>query len=219
MHGSLGPPKSAPETASRSVQPFLPAHDRGRQTERQTDHATSSAAIGFTMGRPFPLKIAPSYGDLDPHLIHGSLDPPESTSCTASRSVQPFFAGLTTVTERPTDRSCYSVCNNRPHLRGTAMRPKLIIGCTLIPWRGGSPLAWDAIACTMVADSYTWLPPVNQSDLLPNKLRTGSSCAGRFHRLYTAGNFIWPILPPEMRDFSNGRNQCSSRYSTVVRVR
>jgi len=22
----------------------------------------------FTMGRPFPLKVAPSHGDLDPHL-------------------------------------------------------------------------------------------------------------------------------------------------------
>ena len=27
-----------------------------------------------------------------PHIIHASLDPPESTSQTGSRSVQPFFA-------------------------------------------------------------------------------------------------------------------------------
>jgi len=40
---------------------------------------------------------------------------------TASRSVQPFFAGLTSVTDRPTDRQAdrprYSVGNSRPHLR------------------------------------------------------------------------------------------------------
>jgi len=37
------------------------------------------------MGRPFSLlKIAPSHKDLDPHLTHGSLGPPESISQTAS---------------------------------------------------------------------------------------------------------------------------------------
>jgi len=39
-------------------------------------------------------------GDLDPHLIHGSLGPSESPSQTRSRSVQPFFARLTIVTDR-----------------------------------------------------------------------------------------------------------------------
>jgi len=42
---------------------------------------------------PFPWR------DLDPHLIHGSLGPPESSTQTASRSVQLFFAGLTSVTD------------------------------------------------------------------------------------------------------------------------
>jgi len=37
----------------------------------------------------FPLKIAPSHGDLDPHLKHASLGQPESITQTASRSVQP----------------------------------------------------------------------------------------------------------------------------------
>jgi len=27
-------------------------------------------------------------------------------------------------------------------------------GCTLIPWRGGKPVAWDVTVCTTVADSY-----------------------------------------------------------------
>jgi len=60
-----------------------------------------------------------------PHLIRASLQPPESMSQTASRSVQPFFAGLTIVKDRHTIRPSYSVCNNRPHLRirSTATRP------------------------------------------------------------------------------------------------
>jgi len=44
----------------------------------------------------------------------------------------PVFAGLTIVTDRPTDRPRYSVCNHRPH--GTNMHPRLIrVGlCILI---------------------------------------------------------------------------------------
>ena len=43
-----------------------------------------------------PKKSCPlAWGDLNPHLIHGSLGPPESTAQTASRSVQPFFGKLT----------------------------------------------------------------------------------------------------------------------------
>jgi len=37
-------------------------------------------------------------------LTHASLGTPESTSQTPSRSVQPLIAGLTIVTDRPTDR-------------------------------------------------------------------------------------------------------------------
>jgi len=40
---------------------------------------------------PFPLKIAPSHGRCGPHLIHGSLGPPESSTQTASRSVQLYL--------------------------------------------------------------------------------------------------------------------------------
>jgi len=55
-------------------------------------------------------------GDMDPHLIHGSLGPPESSTQTAFRSVQPFCRDHS-VTDRQTDRPRYSVGNNRPHLR------------------------------------------------------------------------------------------------------
>jgi len=43
---------------------------------------------------PFPLKIAPSMGDLDSHLIHGSLGPAEFSTQIAPRLVQPFLQGL-----------------------------------------------------------------------------------------------------------------------------
>jgi len=49
-------------------------------------------------------------------LTHASSCPHESIS-------QTVFAGLTIVRDRQTDRPRYSVCNNRPHLRSTAMRP------------------------------------------------------------------------------------------------
>jgi len=42
-------------------------------------------------GMPSPLTIAPSIRVSGPHLIHGSLSPPEPTAETASRSVQPFL--------------------------------------------------------------------------------------------------------------------------------
>jgi len=40
---------------------------------------------------PSPLKTAPSHGDLDPHLIHGTLDPLESSTQMAYRSNEPFL--------------------------------------------------------------------------------------------------------------------------------
>jgi len=55
------------------------------------DHGVS---LYFTMGRPFPpSKLSFPMGDLDPHLIHGSLGPPEFSTQTAPRSVQPFLQG------------------------------------------------------------------------------------------------------------------------------
>jgi len=73
-----------------------------------------------------PLKIAPSSGGSGPCLIHGSLGPPHSSAETASWSVQPFLQGsIATVAYRPTDRARYSVCNNRPHLHSSAMRPNI----------------------------------------------------------------------------------------------
>jgi len=73
------------------------------------------------MGRPFPpLKIAAYWGYAEPHLIRGSLSLPESLNGISIGVAG--FAGLTSVTDRQTDRPSYSVGNNGPRLR-TAMRP------------------------------------------------------------------------------------------------
>ena len=64
-----------------------------------------------------------------PHLTDASLGQLESKSQTAYRSVQPFYSthycDRQSDRPRPTDRSRYSVYNNRPHLyvHSTAMRP------------------------------------------------------------------------------------------------
>ena len=42
-------------------------------------------------GMHFPLKIAPFHGASGPHLVHGSLDPPDSASQMAPWSVQLFL--------------------------------------------------------------------------------------------------------------------------------
>jgi len=54
--------------------------------------AQGTAECAYTLQRdgPFPLKIAPSHGDLDPYLIHGVFGSPKSSTQTASRTVQPF---------------------------------------------------------------------------------------------------------------------------------
>jgi len=86
---------------------------------------TAECPYTLQLDAPFPLKIAgtplsPSkwplpMEDLDPHLIHGSLGPPEfSTKRHLDGSA--VFAGRTSVTDRQTDRPRYSVSSNRPHL-------------------------------------------------------------------------------------------------------
>ena len=54
------------------------------------------------MSRLFPLKITLSHGGSGPHLIHGSLGPPEPKRHLSIGSV--VFAGLTSVTGQQTDR-------------------------------------------------------------------------------------------------------------------
>ena len=66
------------------------------------DHRVS---LYFTMGHPFPLKIAPSHVAIWTHLIHGFQGPPESSTHTASRLVWSFLQGsLLQQTDQKTDR-------------------------------------------------------------------------------------------------------------------
>jgi len=75
------------------------------------------------LGMFFPLTIAPSHKDLDPHLIRGSLSPSDSVSQTASRSVQPFLHSSrqsvpnTLLTSSPfTPQNCPFTGGSGPHL-------------------------------------------------------------------------------------------------------
>jgi len=90
IHDSLGSPDSASQTASRSVQPFCTAHGR--------------ASLYCRMGRPLTQKLSISMGDMNPYVTHGFLGPPEYTTQTASRSVQPFLHGSQLYCDIPTDR-------------------------------------------------------------------------------------------------------------------
>jgi len=56
----------------------------------------------FWAGHVPPQHYPFTCGDLDPHLIHGSLGPPEFTPQTTSWSVQPFRRAHDR--DRPTDR-------------------------------------------------------------------------------------------------------------------
>ena len=76
----LGPPHSAFQMHLDRFSCFCTAHGR--------------EFLYFTMGHPFrPQKLPLHMRDLDPHLTHGSLGTPESTTQMASWSVQPFLQG------------------------------------------------------------------------------------------------------------------------------
>jgi len=69
------------------------------------------------MVRRFPLKIAPSDGGTGPPSNTSFLGPIRVHDPNGISIGSAIFAGLTTVTDRQTDRRRYSVCNSRPHLR------------------------------------------------------------------------------------------------------
>jgi len=69
-------------------------------------------SLYFTMCHTSPTELPLPVGDVDPHLIHGSLGRPESTVQRASWSVQPFLHGSRSW---QTNRPRY-IGNNRPHL-------------------------------------------------------------------------------------------------------
>ena len=85
-HGSFGPIECSTEMASRLVQPFLHS-------------SPQRVPILYNVPPLLSSKLPLPVGDLDPHLTHGSLGPPESSTQTTSRSVELFLAMLTTVTD------------------------------------------------------------------------------------------------------------------------
>jgi len=74
----------------------------------------TAVSLYFTMGCPFPLKIAHSHG--------GMWTPSNTWFLAPTQVLNPngisigHFSGLTSVTHRLTDRSCYLVGNTRPNL-------------------------------------------------------------------------------------------------------
>jgi len=88
-HGYLGPPDSAFQTASRSVQPFL--------------HSSGQTVLHFTMGCDIPFKITPSHLDIWDPSNTLNVSPPKSDW----RARQ---------TDRPTDHATPSVANDRIYL-------------------------------------------------------------------------------------------------------
>jgi len=97
--GSLVPPESTYQTASRSVSRFS-----------TTD---CSLSLYFTVWLDTSPQNCPFLSEnQDPDLIHSFLGPPESTTQTASWSVWLFLQGSCMC---PTDRPLY-ICSNRPHL-------------------------------------------------------------------------------------------------------
>jgi len=111
-HASLGHPRPYPKRHLDRFSRFCTSHGR--------------ESLYFTLGRSFPLKIAPSHGESGPHVIVVSwahLSPhPKRHLDRSSR-----FCGVhdrDSQSDRPTDRPRYPDCNNRHHLRRTATRPK-----------------------------------------------------------------------------------------------
>jgi len=97
-----------------------PSHQPKRQTDRFRFFAQLSS---HSSGMPMHV-LSPNNGGSGPHLIHGSLGPPESWIQTASWSVQPFLQGLLVwQTDRQTDHATQSVTIGRIYVLWCGMRP------------------------------------------------------------------------------------------------
>jgi len=99
-HDSLGPSEPTTRRASQFGSDVF-AQMTGEWPYTLQWDATSPTKL------PFPMDV----WDVDPNLIHSSLGPPESSTQTASQSLQPFLQGSLVW---QTDRPHYSVSNNRP---------------------------------------------------------------------------------------------------------
>jgi len=88
---------------------------------RVTLSISTATRLGMSCAGTFsPSKIAPSCVGIWTPSNTWFLGPAKSTSQTASGLVQLL---LYRQTNRQTDRPCYSVCSNRPHLASAALQP------------------------------------------------------------------------------------------------
>ena len=102
-HASLGPPESSSQTACWLGQPSLYG-------------SPYSFPIFYHVTGHVPPKLPLTPGGSGPHLIHGFLDPPKSTTQMVFRLVQPLLWGPCLLqTNRQTHRACY-IDSNRSHL-------------------------------------------------------------------------------------------------------
>ena len=102
-------PHTINQTVSLSVQPFL--------------HRWPQSVPILYNGMFFPPQNCPfPCGDLNIHLMHGFLGPPESSNDISIGSA--ILAGLTSVADRPTDHATRSVTIDRIYVRSTATRSK-----------------------------------------------------------------------------------------------
>jgi len=134
-----------------------------------------------------------SWGDLGPHLAHGSMGPPNPKTQTAISISSAVFEGLTVVTNRPAHKS-KNIGNNRLHLM-LAMQPnnKLSCGQTICPC--GS---WRIYVCARMdlQSSQLWWPG------LGTRWETDGQTDRSRHRL----------MPPPLRRRHNNSNVVISQY-------
>ena len=98
-----GPPKFTHQTAAWPIEPFL--------------HRSWQRVLYFTTARPFPLQNCPcTWGIWTPSNAR-LLGPTRVQNLNTISIGSTVLAGLTSVTDRHTDRPHYSVSISRPHLR------------------------------------------------------------------------------------------------------
>jgi len=96
----------------RTVQSYSPGLDRFSRFCK----AHSRLSYTLQWAAPYPVKIFPSHVGCGPPSNIWFPGPLESSTQTASRSVQPFLQGsLLWQTDRHTDKP-NSICNSSPHL-------------------------------------------------------------------------------------------------------
>ena len=142
-----------------------------------------------TKKRPFPV------GDIDPHLIHGSLGPAESILQSASRSVQPFLQTheRDQQTNRHTDkdRPRYSFCRNRPHLA-------IFLWCGLIAAVVHHVIWWTQIADIAANDRQT----PDQASQPTNRLLPSIFTISIYYYYYSTQSWYLFYRPAEGRSLS-----------------